>query len=470
MQQSPQSVLIIGSGVFGLTTADALSKRAGFENTTITVVDDTFGTGRFPPSDSASVDSSRIIRADYSDPAYSALAAEAQIHWRHQDDHQLGGQGRYSETGFVLTANDTGKRADGQKTGLDYVRGSWKNVVEVTELAGLPKDRIRVLESREALQKELKTGGYPGDWGYLNGYSGWADAGRSMEWFYAHVRAKGLVNFIDAKVRELVTEGRKVVGAKLSNGKTLRADWVMVAAGAWCSDLVDLRGRVEATGHILGYLDITDEEQKEFGKRPVVLNLTTGLFVITPCNNVLKIARHGYGYLNPEVITTALPVSPNLKREPIVASRPCTARDDASNAMPYEADQLFRRGLRDLVPGEGIELRPWKDARVCWYSDTKDADWLVDWHGGGWENLFIATGDSGHAFKFLPVLGDKVVDVMLGKGGELGKKWRWKEIEDQSVGRVVDGKFQGLITEDGSRGGRPGMILKEEFARLPAKM
>jgi sarcosine oxidase/L-pipecolate oxidase len=138
--------------------------------------------------------------------------------------------------------------------------------------------------------------------------------------------------------------------------------------------------------------------------------------------------------------------------------------------MPYEADQLFRRGLRDLVPGEGIELRPWKDARVCWYSDTKDADWLVDWHGGGWENLFIATGDSGHAFKFLPVLGDKVVDVMLGKGGELGKKWRWKEIEDQSVGRVVDGKFQGLITEDGSRGGRPGMILKEEFARLPAKM
>src|SRR5688572_23994433 len=116
MQQSPQSVLIIGSGVFGLTTADALSKRAGFENTTITVVDDTFGTGRFPPSDSASVDSSRIIRADYSDPAYSALAAEAQIHWRHQDDHQLGGQGRYSETGFVLTANDTGKRADGQKT------------------------------------------------------------------------------------------------------------------------------------------------------------------------------------------------------------------------------------------------------------------------------------------------------------------------------------------------------------------
>ncbi|KAL2208226.1 FAD dependent oxidoreductase [Sarocladium strictum] len=470
MQSPPKSVLIIGSGVFGLTTADALTQRAGFENTTVTIVDDTNGTGRFPPTDAASVDSSRIIRADYSDSAYSSLAAEAQLQWRQQGDHQLGGEGRYCETGFVLTANDTGKRADGQKTGLDYVRGSWKNVVDVTKAAGLPDDRIRVLESREALQKEMKTTGYPGDWGYLNTYSGWADAGRSMEWFSAQVQAKGKVNFVDAKVRELVTEGRKVVGAKLSDGKVLRADWVMVAAGAWCSDLVDLRGRVEATGHVLGYLDITPEEQKELGKRPVVLNLTTGLFIITPCNNVLKIARHGYGYLNPETITTALPVSPNHKKEPIVASRPCTARDDASNIMPQEADQLFRRGLRDLVHCHGIETRPWKDARVCWYSDTRDADWLVDWHGGGWENLFIATGDSGHAFKFLPVLGDKVVDAMLGKAGVLGKKWRWKEIEDERVGRVVDGTFVGLITEDGSRGGRPGMLLKEEFARLSTKL
>lgn len=469
MQKPPESVLIIGSGVFGLTTAAALSKRPAFKDTTITVVDDTCGTGRFPATDCASVDTSRIIRADYSDSAYSALAAEAQLQWREQGDDQLGGQGRYDESGFVLAANNTGKRADGRKTGLDYVKDSWKNVVAVTEKMGLPKEKIKVLESREALQKQLNTAGSPGDWGYLNRFSGWADAGKSMEWFSARVQAEGRVKFVDAKVRELLTEGRKVVGAKLSNGKELRAKWVMVAAGAWSSDLVDLRGRVEATGHVLGYMDITDAEQEELGKRPVILNLTTGVFIITPKDNVLKIARHGYGYLNPEVITTALPATPDHKREPIVASRPCTYRDGASNAMPHEADQLFRRGLRDFIPGEGLEQRPWKGARVCWYSDTKDADWLVDWHGGGWENLFIATGDSGHGFKFLPVIGDKIVDIMLGQGGALGQKWRWKDA-DQNVGRVVDGEFRGLITEDGSRGGKPGMILKDETARQPHKL
>lgn len=42
--------------------------------------------------------------------------------------------------------------------------------------------------------------GYFGDWGYLNGYFGWVDVGRLMEWFYVYVRVKGLVNFIDVKV------------------------------------------------------------------------------------------------------------------------------------------------------------------------------------------------------------------------------------------------------------------------------
>ncbi len=79
----------------------------------------------------------------------------------------------------------------------------------------------------------------------------------------------------------------------------------------------------------------------------------------------------------------------------------------------------------------------------------------------------MATGDSGHAFKFLPVIGERLVDCLQGKGGLLGAKWRWKDIEEDGQGRVAaDGSYKGLITWDGSRGGDPGMILDEEMAKL----
>src|SRR4051812_43924209 len=102
MEKTPESILIIGSGLFGLSTAWALTKRPRFDNTTITVVD--HARGQFPPDDAASVDTSRIIRADYADPDYAALAAVAQAEWRKQADQEVGGQGRYSENGFIVMA------------------------------------------------------------------------------------------------------------------------------------------------------------------------------------------------------------------------------------------------------------------------------------------------------------------------------------------------------------------------------
>jgi hypothetical protein len=68
---------------------------------------------------------------------------------------------------------------------------------------------------------------------------------------------------------------------------------------------------------------------------------------------------------------------------------------------------------------------------------------------------------------FLPVIGDRLVDCLQGKGGRLAEKWRWKDIENDGLGRVsAEGQYNGLITWDGSRGGYPGMILEEELRKL----
>ena len=89
-------------------------------------------------------------------------------------------------------------------------------------------------------------------------------------------------------------------------------------------------------------------------------------------------------------------------------------------------------------------------------------DFLITYHPE-YNNLFIATGGSGHAFKFFPVIGKKVVATLERKvEPELAEIWRWRS--GAELREILDGK-EFTACADGSRGGRRGMILAEELAR-----
>jgi sarcosine oxidase / L-pipecolate oxidase len=50
------------------------------------------------------------------------------------------------------------------------------------------------------------------------------------------------------------------------------------------------------------------------------------------------------------------------------------------------------------------------------------------------ENLFIATGGSFHAWKFLPILGNYVVEMLEGKlDADLAKRWAWNRDAEGSA-------------------------------------
>ncbi len=67
----------------------------------------------------------------------------------------------------------------------------------------------------------------------------------------------------------------------------------------------------------------------------------------------------------------------------------------------------------------------------------------------------MATGGSGHGYKFLPVIGDKIVDCIEGNcPAAFQEKWAWPADPVENV-----------VTEDGSRGGVPGLILEEELMK-----
>ena len=79
---------------------------------------------------------------------------------------------------------------------------------------------------------------------------------------------------------------------------------------------------------------------------PVLLNMSTGLFIIPPRNQVLKIARHGYGYSNPVSIPN--PDSPG--GEAIEVSLPRTSWEGRDQGVPWEGEVACREALREMIP------------------------------------------------------------------------------------------------------------------------
>ncbi|HKY04130.1 MAG TPA: FAD-dependent oxidoreductase, partial [Blastocatellia bacterium] len=52
-----------------------------------------------------------------------------------------------------------------------------------------------------------------------------------------------------------------------------------------------------------------------------------------------------------------------------------------------------------------------KETRVCLYNNTPDDDFIIDWHPG-LEGVLIATGFSGHGFKFGSVVGRIAAELL----------------------------------------------------------
>ncbi|KAF2464752.1 sarcosine oxidase [Lindgomyces ingoldianus] len=434
----PSSVLIIGSGVFGLSTAYSLCKNPLFDNTSITLVD----RQPFPSPDGSSIDTSRIVRPDYASPPYTRLASAAQSLWRTTFAPQ-----HYHENGLCITASGSEEK---------YVSSSLANV------QALGTGKIEVLKNSDDVKRVTGTENASGSAGYINWSSGWVDAEGAMRWLHSKISQLNRVNFLTGTVTKLLINHttHAVSGAHLQDGRTLTASLTILSAGAWTPSLLDLRGIANATGQVLVYLPITPSEESRLATLPTLLNLSTGLFLIPPSQGLLKIARHGHGYANPTTIPH--PESANPSDTITVSLPPHSASH--SQSVPQEGESACRAFLSHVYPSlsytSSSSSRPFTKTRVCWYTDTQTGDFLISYHPK-YTGLFVATGGSGHAFKFLPVIGDKIVECVLGNTPEdFRGKWEWP------VKRVSEELWEG----DGSRGGPIGMVLGEEMAKIESKL
>jgi sarcosine oxidase/L-pipecolate oxidase len=354
-------ILIIGGGLFGLTTALELRKR-GYEN--ITVLDRTLP----PAQDASSIDISRLVRPDYADPFYSRIAYEAMVLWGKE-------WGQYfHRSGLALIA-----RADSHP----YV-DRCKRVL--TEL----RKGVDSFDGVEDVRRRFPAFSGEPVCGYENMEAGWVDAEAVMRDLASKCADAGVSFIVGPRgtVSSLAISNGKITGVRDHNGGYIPCDRAILAVGAWTGHLLDLQGAALATCQPVGYIQLSPEESEDLAGIPAALDFTSGVVVFPPTSkHVLKVMRHGYGY------ETSYPLSAlGSDRQGYVSGPRLLSRPIKPQYIPTEADEALRDGLAQYLPQ--FKDRPWLQRTLSWYTDTANGNFIISYHPKA-SNLLLATGCSG---------------------------------------------------------------------------
>lgn len=289
---------------------------------------------------------------------------------------------------------------------------------------------------RSAFPSGVRVGSFEGDrlasqrlTGYLNRDCGWADAGQGVEILLSRVKELGVVVQPGKFVAGINQAGGKATGVTCTDGTIYEADLVVIATGSWTPSAfpgLDLEGKCLATGQGIAMIQLTKEEADQYRDCPVVLNWTSGFYVFPPtAQDVVKLAIHGPG------VTHAVKDGVSMPRT--ILSDPIDGR-----AIPKNTLSQLRNHLREVYPD--LAEKPFQSTRLCWYNDSPDGDWVISKYPS-MDNLVLATAGSGHAYKFLPVIGRLVADLIE------------DNLEPQLVQKFAVNRVCAHV--DGSRSGAP---------------
>ena len=349
-------VVIIGAGIIGLSTAYALLKR---------------GEARVTLLEQATVDSeqamshgfSRLLRFEYgADYQYTHMVQLSLKAWRELE--RVARRRLYTSSGVLLL----GKAND------HYAQSSYHTV----RASGLPIEQLREDECRKRFPQfatsRYNTFSYNAEGGILH-------ASTCLQTLRDLVLRMGGEIIEGCRVTRLDHESLhhpvKLMADMGGASASLAADRVVIAAGSWVHRLLpDHHLPVRMTRQYLLYFAGLPTAQYEAGRFPAFMaDHLYGFPIHQGCNGWVKAASHAVG----------APVAPG----------------ETSTPDPRVLHSI-REQLYVLLPA----LRTAQVARVdsCIYDNSPDDDFILDYLPGD-RRIVIATGLSGHGFKFGLLLG-----------------------------------------------------------------
>jgi sarcosine oxidase len=359
---SAPDVAVIGAGVMGAWTA-LRCRRAGWTTTLF----DAYGIAN-PRATSG--DETRILRSSHgADAFYARWAREARLAWRAFGEEV--GQPLFHEVGMLWFA----RREDGfEAASLATLRG-----------LGIPVERMTPDEVR-SLWPQIGTGdlafaAYEPEAGLVLARAGVAAVVRAF--------ADGGGRFELADVRPGRVDGRRLIDLVADDGTRHAAGTFVFAAGPWLP-----RHFPELLGPLV---TVTKQDVVFLGPRG-----GDGRFAAAwlPC----WVDYDGGFYGLPSVDGRGVKIAPDRDGPPFDPS-------DGERVIDPDTVRQTRAYARVRFPA--LAGAPVVETRVCQYETTPDTNFLLDRHPD-LDNVWIAGGGSGHAFKHGPVIGSYLVSRLAG--------------------------------------------------------
>jgi sarcosine oxidase/L-pipecolate oxidase len=113
-------------------------------------------------------------------------------------------------------------------------------------------------------------------------------------------------------------------------------------------------------------------------------------------------------------------------------SLPPEPRGASLGFLPAEDEAKLRELLRQAIPA--LAERPFVRKSLCWFADTADSDFIVDYVPGSSNSVALLSGDSGHGFKMFPIVGKWVAALLASPTGQSNARWRWKSPKPKTGG------------------------------------
>lgn len=408
----PSSYLIVGAGVFGVSSALHLKQK--YPRASVTVVD----RDEFDASSrvAASWDWNKVVRADYDDVVYCELALEAQDVFRSDSLWKP----FYHETGIYWIC-----RSDY----ADEVMANYTKLRRRADLKSVPVQEARKMY-RGLFEEADYTGGVKSV--LVNKTSGYAAAGDCLRAITKAVLGLG-VKYVVAEVAELKMQDRRCTGVVTAEGRIFAADRVILSTGAYTAKLLELAAaksgmpnlsagdRIVAGGITTGLTaPLDDKTYEKYCNMPVAIQGYTaevGPFI----GSLPPTPDRELKWWGPTIFrnwTKVLPSGPSISAPPDTSDY---SQWNVSSAL--KAD--IARAMRVFYPEH--ETKQWKPVhyRICWDAFTTSSDFIISPHAAA-DGLYIATCGSFHGWKFFPVLGKYVVQMLEGRlRPDLAAKWAW---------------------------------------------
>jgi len=363
------SVVVVGGGIMGVQAAYHLANLGQ----TVTLLDQY----DVPNQWAASGDHLRVFRMTYGkDAFYSEMALKCLPMWL--ELNTLSEDTLLQQNGVLELA----AKADGYEAHSMAVLKDLKIRCERLDAAAIR--RLYPMYNPKAFK-----------WALFHPEGGLLWANRAVSAMASIAQRKGVRFRSGVKVVSLVKEKGRLRAVKDAAGKVWEAEKFLFACGHWTNELLKDQGiPIKVTKQEQIFLrPLFNRGRYRPEHFPVFSDHASGFYGFpVHIHGFIKLCAHRKG--------------PVVKKVDLYDLRTLSPKFEKSCRV------FLKKFMPELAPFTEFE------GHVGWYDNTPDNDFLVD-RLPSTANVYLAAGFSGHGFKFAPIIGKSIAELMVAGKSEL---------------------------------------------------